>query len=75
MSSVSLYVLTETLATFLDPRVLLGKFLGIQLEDRGTNHFTNEGIRDSLKARMPTKHHHEINDMTFGAIDQLEVFS
>lgn len=41
--------------------------------DCGTTHFTNEGIRNSLKARIPTKHH-EIENMTFGAIDEYESF-
>ncbi|TGO49756.1 hypothetical protein BCON_0201g00240 [Botryotinia convoluta] len=36
--------------------------------DSETTHFTNGDIRDSLRA----KHHHEINDMTFGAIDNLK---
>ncbi|TGO77115.1 hypothetical protein BELL_0122g00110 [Botrytis elliptica] len=41
-------------------------------ENSGTTHLTNKDIHDSLRACVPAKRHHEINDMMFGAIDKLE---
>ncbi|KAF5871627.1 uncharacterized protein Bfra_008650, partial [Botrytis fragariae] len=56
----------------LDDSLHFDKIMVIHHTDSGAIHFTNEDIRDSLRACMPTKHHHEINYMAFGAIDNLK---
>ncbi|KAF7856939.1 hypothetical protein EAF04_009699 [Stromatinia cepivora] len=56
----------------LDAFIRIDEIMIIHHTDCGTTHFTNEGSRDSLKARMPTKHHHKIDNMTFGAVDDLK---
>jgi hypothetical protein len=37
-------------------------------QDCGGSHFKEQGIRDTLKARLPG--HPEIDNMTFGAFDK-----
>ncbi|RAL68027.1 hypothetical protein DID88_008750 [Monilinia fructigena] len=55
----------------LDAFLRFDEIMIIHHTDCGTTHFTNEGIRNSLKARIPTKHR-EIENMTFGAINDLK---
>jgi len=56
----------------LDAFLRIDEIMVIHHTDCGTTHFKNKGIRDSLKARMPTKNHHEIDNMAFGAVDDLK---